>query len=296
LDWRAEEEVAALYAVRKSILEAYSKHTESQGTRGDLVAALNQINLFSLSQRIERPRLQMDGDAVIEVGKHRGKVVVPLVRRQSILVNGAKSSFADIMAPFMLMQSKDSSKGERKYFELENELRKCCLLKDCTDDRAIRGLLAVWRGDCEVGINKPPDNRGATHVGDADRDKQGSEAFPENLVKYREPIDLVPYASIESNSCSFTVRGKSKELPQFEPSDTIAYLIVTSADTLRVRVGSSHFITVDEGMLTANMELDLSKVHRDDLLQGWQDIMDKCRKGLQIHFLFTRSSDVGLGG
>lgn len=51
-NWRAEEEVAALYAVQKSMLEAYRNHTESEGKPGDLVTALNQIYLFSLSKRI----------------------------------------------------------------------------------------------------------------------------------------------------------------------------------------------------------------------------------------------------
>jgi hypothetical protein len=110
------------------------------------------------------------------------------------------------------------------------------------------------------------------------------------------PIDLIQYASTESESFVLNINGKKIELPQFEPNETIAYVVVTSADTLSVRVGEHRFIKVDEGMLNSNKKLNISKVKPIDLVRKWKDILDTCREGVKIQFLFTRSSDVGFAG
>jgi hypothetical protein len=54
------------------------------------------------------------------------------------------SLFADVMAPYMLVTVKNAS-GEDGVaaVNMEYELDICCLLKTCTGDRVLRGLLAV---------------------------------------------------------------------------------------------------------------------------------------------------------
>jgi hypothetical protein len=329
-DWKAEEEVAALYAVQKNMLEVFRSISQqvdgvlSQNLADDvkrkpietlqrtLLAELNKVNIYALSQRIETPRQRKGGK-----GERRGTVKVPLVNRRSILVNGATASFADVMAPFMLMQSKHTSRGSKVEIELREELRKCCLLMECEDDRPLRGMLAVWQGafdslnDRQLPLAKAPPKEAC--------DEQHSKAFPANLVKYGAPIDIVKYGLIEAKSSFITIGDRIVELPRFEKNETITYIIVTNARAVRIKLGEGCSLTIDEGMLMSEMNLDTAKLNsrrnvgdeevdeededdeeetfnqeatadeEDAVKKKWHKLMGELKEGVTIKFLFTRS-------
>jgi hypothetical protein len=321
-DWRGAEEVTALNAVRRSMLNAYSRCRDQENV-GRLKTDLNQIELFYLSQQIESPRnrstveeiadkkalegtMAADQEESQDTDGLRGQVKVPMVRKASILVNGRTAKFADVMAPYMLMQSKHSSqKSKSVAFELEDELRKCCLLKDCTDDRVLRGLLAVWRGAFE-SEGELASHAYGTHArakrGADDCDEHDSKAYPENLVKYSEPFDSVQYAWIESGSELITIPTndggdvKTIPLPALDSNETITYVIVTNAKTLRLKLGDDATLKVSDDVLNADMGLNTTTVksYRSKgkvvkPLQKWTEIIDKVKVGVKIEFLFTGS-------
>lgn len=69
------------------------------------------------------------------------------------MVNGDKAAFANVIAPFMLMQAEWKIKS-RKSVNMQAESNKCMLLKSCDGDRLLRGLVEQWRGklDANVGM------------------------------------------------------------------------------------------------------------------------------------------------
>jgi hypothetical protein len=327
-DWKAEEEVAALYAVRKNMIHVFRSFSQKvddaqrkpgpvqdsgqervEDFRQRLASELKKVNFYALSQRIEAP------------WKEKGTVRVPLVSSRSILVNGTTASFADVMAPFMLTQSKGTSRGGTVPFVLKNELQKCCLLKDCKDDRPLRGLLAVWSDQLdflEDNVPLQPLNDSSVAC-----DEEDSDAFPENLFKYMEPIDSVQYGLIKYNSSSIEIPGgRSVPLPELK-NVTITYMIVTNARSVRIHIDKVRQ-EIDEGMLRADKTLDITKLKnatvakdeeekgnekrepvsdsveehanreitsgvQDVFLGKWNELMGDLREKVTIKFLFTRS-------
>jgi hypothetical protein len=291
-DWKAEEEVAALYAVRRmmiNVLHRFSrrdvavmknrKHTE--GLKRDLLDELKTVNLYGLSKRIEAPMRREDSEPL------KYTVRVPLVNRRSILVNGTAASFANVMAPCMLMQSKDALSGGRVDVNIKEELGKCCLLKLCKDDRPLRGLLAVWRGAFDRSGDRVP-RQPATDSGEA-YFEQDSDSFPENLVKYREPIEFIQYGSIEGASEVIKMGVDSVGLPQFDPHEKITYVIVTNARAVVIKLDNDCSLEVKQDMLTADKTLAVNNVSGGTAVQKWNKLMEELREGVTIQFLFTPS-------
>jgi hypothetical protein len=138
--WRAEEEIAALYASRVMILKILDMHIDTNGTSRirirTLEEELDKVRLLVLHKQVQPPRNLHHRRR----RKNEGLVRIPMTAGKAILLNGEMSSFADVIAPYMLLQAKHTS-GRNVDVDIENELGKCCLLKSCKDDRVLRDCL-----------------------------------------------------------------------------------------------------------------------------------------------------------
>jgi hypothetical protein len=162
-------------------------------------------------------------------------------------LNGEKSSFADVIAPYMLLQAKHTS-DDVVTVDIANELRKCCLLKSCKDDRVLRGLLALWRGNLMFK------GKGATKL--AVVDHQASKAYPENLVKYGTPSDVVDYASIGTFETEIAWEDERLALPTFATQETMVFVLSTNAKVINA---ASLDLKIEQTVLGDNLQLDLSR-------------------------------------
>jgi hypothetical protein len=142
--WSGEGEVAVLYAAQQAILTRFRKHVrdlaESKSAKAEPVqqfdSSLAELCVYRLQKQIESNRA--------------ANVNIPIVPKQSILLNAEKASFASVIAPYQLLQTKHASApNEAVAVDLEQELRSCCLLKNCQSDSVIRGLIGLWNGDFE---------------------------------------------------------------------------------------------------------------------------------------------------
>ena len=137
-NWRAEEELGALYAVRQCILQCMDKFAAGDVTKTELEMLLEKFRLLALPEPV-----QTKSD----------EILVPLVGSSTVLSYGKKSNFVvDIIAPYTLIQVKQQSISNSLDVDIREELEKCSLLKSSTgrsDTRILQGLLAMWQGTFE---------------------------------------------------------------------------------------------------------------------------------------------------
>jgi hypothetical protein len=193
-------------------------------------------------------------------------------------LNGEKSKFADVIAPYMLLQAKHTSDGVLRV-NIEHELRKCCLLNDTVDDRVLHGVLAVWRGSFSF--------KGGKALDEVPQAYQNSTAYPENLVKYGTPVDPVSYGTIKSSSTVVSSDGgKELNLPRFRPNERVAFVLVSNAKEILL---SPLGLKIRKNLLNNDLQLDTSKLSSGQN-KKWKSILGRVKPGVSIGFLFTKSS------
>jgi hypothetical protein len=189
-----------MYAARHHILRRLDNHIQAHGSLNvdRLKGSLEGMRLVALQKQIQAPMRVPGTD-------NEGEVRVPLVPPASLILNGPKSSFADVIAPYMLLQAKHTS-DVAVAVALGQELDKCYLLKNRKDDRVLLGLLALWKGDLAITETR---ESGQVHIL-----HQNSSAYPENLVKFGTPSDVFVYAPTESIRTAISLAGRSLDLPE----------------------------------------------------------------------------------
>jgi hypothetical protein len=248
---RAVEEVAALYAARQGVLRCFDRF-QADGEK--LHEELCKIRLYELRKQIQpfRKVAAEQIDVVVPARKMKqSRVRVPIVSESSVLLNGDMASFADVIAPYMLLQAKHAS-GKRVKVDIEHELGKCCLLKSCKDNnQVLRGLLAVWSGavatrfQAAARISHPEGSATAARV-PAPHDL--STAYPENAVTYGDPVDAVEYAFIERGASVMKAGDQKLKLPDLKEEE-MCFVISTNAeviDLVGVGDGDSPELTWDD--------------------------------------------------
>jgi hypothetical protein len=260
--WRGEEEVAALYAAHKGILDRWSKHAQEVNTlqkehatgRDDMTLAqfdqtlastgkehVHRNKLHELSEtfaaklkelRVYRLQLQYQSPK-------RAAIFIPAVAKDSIIVNADKASYADVIAYRMLLQAKHTVTTQKPVkVDLVDEMRKCGLLKEGGHDRALRGLLLLWNGKLT--------RQGAQHTGeiatrpgplsapiDVSR-LQESKAFPVNMIKSHRPQEFVLYHKVDKNDIVEAL--DNTRLPERPEQLDITFILCTNALKLELNV------------------------------------------------------------
>jgi hypothetical protein len=244
--WRAEKEVAALYAARQGILRCFDR---LQGEKERLKDELRKIRLYELRKQIQ-PFRQVAATQTDAAKKTRqSRVRVPIVSESPVLLNGDKASFADVIAPYMLLQAKHTS-GKQVKVDIEQELGKCCLLERCrNNNQVLRGLLAVWSGTVAASFSaRQEESATAARV----HNPHGmSNAYPENMIKYGDPVDSVRYAFIERGASVIKAGDQKLKLPDFK-GEGICFVISTNAEVI--------------DLVDIDIELGDSQASKDDVL------------------------------
>jgi hypothetical protein len=218
--WKSEEQVAALFAARRWILDRLFDYRHQQLSKSEFEERLGELRLF----RLQKP-IQLNKD----------DTYIPMVSRNHVLLNGDKASCADVIAPYMLLQCTHSVDSNKKIVvDLAEELGKCGLLRG-SDDRLLRGLVAVWQGTFDSGRTDPP---GRPLLGATGRAAlQRSSAFPENLLTYRDVVDPVRYATVgRKGSTGLFCGGETIPLPTIPDDATITFVLVTNVRAISVKL------------------------------------------------------------
>lgn len=319
--WRSEEEVAALYAIRhwtlqrmqeyvveklQPIQKRFGRETETLhvferrlvdcGTFDDYALAVAQaedavklriknLRLFHLNRRNQR---------------NDGGIWIPLVPMDSVLVNGDNAAFADVIAPYSLLQAKYSINPQGTLrVDLAKELGKAGLLNG-NDDRILRGLVALWRGEFNDLDQRAPEMPGLPTEFPPTKNMQVSDAFPENLLKFRQATEPVDYGSV-NQSCSISVDGIPRDLPELNLPDgaKIIFTIVTNVEQIKLPMpiketakekAKEKAILVSPGKLDQNNMLDPGQVEDPELQAAWIEFQSSIRGFVQLKFLFTKQA------
>ena len=174
------------------------------------------------------------------------------------------------------------------------ELRKCGLLNENGYVGVLRGLLWMWGGGLDDEETAAPN----VAIGNlaSEKDLQGSEAFPENLLKRCEYRDDMDYGTLVGDS-QLHVRystlsreheqriEKSVLLPGLPDELGVQFILLTKADQVRLpEIG-----TVSKSSLNDRMEVAEADTA---IWENWNTFFhEEVRKGVTIRFLFTRSGE-----
>jgi hypothetical protein len=288
--WRAEEEVAALYAVKEWICGCWKKHATAlaaaqkrfcRGTRKlsafedwlrseekfeeydlerfdlerDFGRVLGKLRLFRLDKQV---RTTKDGDQSVKI---------PLISSSSIAVNGDLARFADVIAPFMLVQAKHTSKAH-VVVDLNEELDKCGLLKGCTDDRALRGLLAVWDGRVDDYFQAA--ENAMMKASDEENPALNKEASPANLIKsgsrFEDPLKYLMIQAEEGSDVNVDLKGGTVSLTAIPDMVSVVFILSTNAETITLKLPGDVTLSVQEDYLDIDMQFDPTKMPTPE---GW---------------------------
>ena len=291
--WKAEEMLAALYSTRQLIcasMESFLKEIEGHGDESAESTKVRSEARTRLDQSLKNIKLRALGTQVKAKPDANRKIYIPLVGASTVMVNSDKAPFADVIAPYTLIQTKQvTSKSNNKPVDMPKELRKCGLFKgEDNGIRVLQGLVKMWRGDFESDSWSVANGSPIT----TDLDPQSSQAFPENLLCLT-PADQCSYAIIEEGDNKISFGGEKHDLPEIDNlTPAITFMLSTIMDKVKLKLGQDTKITIYENYLDNNMAIDPTKLSPKDKTAWNKFLNESVRDGIQIKFLFTKS--VGL--
>lgn len=310
--WQALEEIAVLYAVRQLVFGKLQLHLEAKGrlessasggvpaneilpTSGELhyEATDEGLNQSLAKVRVVRLHLKLE----------KGSREVPRFASDTIFLNGYTASSADVVAPYVFIQTKHTIHPESLLqVDIRRELRKCHLLRPKEGEREgtaerravyqLSGLRWMWGG----GLNRSPLIRGKGYVARSSTDVsmlQGSKAFPENILMRHKPVENIPSASITDES-DLIYQPKLSQKPKalrrlrdVADQAPLCFILMTNATSVRLTGFRGH---VQEAKLDHDMRPDEIKMGME-FWNAWSEFLDKeVRDGVKIQFVFTRSA------
>jgi hypothetical protein len=334
--WRAEEEVAVLYAVKERICRCWQEHAKALAAaqkkyrRGaqKLTAFEGRLRSEGRFEKYDHERLVLEREFGEELGKLRmfrldkqvrttedgdKAVQIPLISSSSIAVNGYLARFADVIAPFMLVQAKCTAQ-ENVVVNLNEELDKCGLLKGGKDDRALRGLLAVWNGqfddyfqEAENAMMQASGEETTALKKDA---FECSRAFPANLIKsgrFEDPIKYLLVHTEKGSDVKVDLKGGTVALPDIPDKVGVDFILATNAETITLMLPGDVTLSVQEDDLDVDLRFDPIKTptlegrgkkkrRAVEVVMGekettpaeeWEKFKATVRDGVTLKFLFT---------
>jgi hypothetical protein len=260
--WAGQEHVTALFAFRQIVLQAVERCIQSDAE--DRVLGLDQ----------ELSELQIVQTKTVPAAGAKIYFSLPLFKTNVVWINGPAAPYADVVARFVLYQSKHTETDATVIFLLK-ELVKCGLLKSefvkgfdsKVWERAQRGLIvtnalyATWtsassestpndqstlKRDHESSLKTPPPSKSRLTSESklpSNMDmlhKQDSRAYPEAML-HMPSTDENPIAYIDVTSESDSAKDRSWDpkitfVVSFNLRDTVLKLDMTST-TKRDEVG-----------------------------------------------------------
>lgn len=168
-------------------------------------------------------------------------MLVPIVGKDIVLINRDKAAFADVIAPYMLIQSTQQHSKKKADIHLHEEMKKCCLLRKVENDpryhpRLLQGLIEVWRGNLQPERNAVADREDHNLPPKTDRKPQWFKAFPENLLHLVPEVENVEYTAIVGND--IMIGYTRRALPSLD-GIMITFLLSTNLDKIRLHLSDS---------------------------------------------------------
>ena len=304
-DWKGQAKVSALYAYRQEVLKILV-HFQSNHENGlmDFDNNLAKLNLVL----IRKP---------VPPNSTTKKFIVPSFAKNTIWINGERAPFADVIAPYMLLQCKHTSvASQRVEVDLDDELDKCGLLRDLiinTDtaksnknakkDKGWGGLVAM-RAIWFMWSDEYEDHHFAMkYIGQKTEDPsvsdaklQASLAFPENTLVGPNSGDNVESVTVflENDQWWIVNGNQSVEVPElsslFKPGKPrVSFVISTNSPQLVVKDKKSSEVIcklcIDDLQKDGRVNLDLLAKRNEK--EAWQKFEAKIVDGVDVKFLFT---------
>jgi hypothetical protein len=277
--WRGEEEVAALYAALQAILDRFRTHVEDlEGKNTEIDELVKQFDESLSELYVCRLQTQVQSNKVANVN-------IPIVPKQSILLNAEKASFADVIAPYQLLQTKHTSIPNASVaVNLEEEMKKCCLLQDYKNDRVMRGLVALWDGFFEgFSLAWAQEDRDPPASPYDFRQLQQSKAYPANLIMTSLPFDGVEYAEI---LLSGEVSGTGLVLPPLPARLGVTFVLASNAKRLDLVLPGKFTLPITEASLDGTLQVVKDRLNEDQR-EKWTAFLGTFLEGVTLQFLFT---------
>lgn len=161
------------------------------------------------------------------------------------------------------------------------------LMKSCDDDRLLRGLVELWRGnlDTNVGMSKHTNLERKSY-----RILQTSAAFPENMLCLETPDDPCAFSVIEGTN--ITVGDKTRPLPPLDGTTKISFVLSTNADEIRLELSPPGFvIRTTERNLDNDLMINSDTFLLDAERTAWTNfVREDVRDDVEIKILLTKSA------
>jgi hypothetical protein len=303
-------ELSPLVRVQAKLHElADKKLKKRQEQSTDAEEALHKAaeNKFKRYQKQIRERERTLGLSLKKIrvvrlpGKLEGKLEggtwkIPLFTSETIVQNGEMASFADVIAPYTLIQARNTINTEVPFqVNIREELRRCGLLNKSGNVGVLQGLLWMWGGGRDDDETAAPNVAIGTLA--SEKNLQGSVAFPENLLKrceYRDDMDcgiLIGDSQLHVRYSTFSREHeqrieKSVLLPGLPDKLGVQFILLTNADkVILTTIGTVSKSSLNDRMEVAEQEAGTA------IWENWNNfIHEEVRKGVTIRFLFTRSA------
>jgi hypothetical protein len=249
-----------------------------------LAKVLSKVRLVQLQTKIEA--LPTDDSSIL----------VPEVSRSRVLQNADQATFADVVAPYLLVKSKPveiekhGAVNDNAILIMETEVSNCGLLIDTTSPRPfalLRALLAVWGGELDDDRQISPCKRSLTGSNDPVSELQKSLAFPENCfdTPFDEGVKYLPVVEI-GGIWGVGEGDNGIELPEYEHLPEIVDLVVlTNAKTIMMTIPQCKSVWITASSLDDNGSLNLAPGEEHD---SWHEFLKRVRRNVRIKFVFTR--------
>lgn len=302
--WKAEEELAALYAVRQLMLACIKTYENkiprfAVNNQSSDDYACEQKALSELKQSLEKIELLKLQTQLKPKPPMHGNILIPMVGASTVLLNADKASFADVIAPGLLIQTKQKTSKQQDPVDMVQEMGKCRLIKSKKqDDWLLRGLKEMWKGKLQPSTttNITDDTmmfhqEFQSHT-QPDQSPQHSEAFPENLLCLAKPRGQCQYATIETGGKEITIGNERHPLPLLNKTTTITFLLSTNVNDVKLKLHDGYIITISQKNLDQNLCIDTTTFSDKADKTAWTTfVRDKVRKDIKISckFLLTKS-------
>jgi hypothetical protein len=288
--WKAQERISALHAFRREVLK-YHAFFGPKGTksRKDFADHLANLRLVQVQKPVPPTNFTESFD-------------IPKFTKNVIWINGDKAPFADVIAPYTLIQCKHSIRTDKTLeFELSKELSKCGMLRNDDPNAggrvALRAIWAMWSGRYEHHhMNLKYSGTKAEDRSVSVKKQQTSVAFPENMLGNRI-IDLhfepVTVSKKGTNNWQFVDGKASVKLPELshlskpDPGEPrISFVISTNCSRISVRgkSGKPCVLCRDDLHEDGRVNKDILKTRYKVV---WEEFEAELAHGVDVKFLFT---------
>ena len=289
-DWQAQEGISALHAFRQEVLK-YLHHYRRKLEKGeDGMTALDNDLAKLILVRVRQRVLPKN---------YKSSFSVPKFSKDVIWINGDKASFADVIAPYKLIQCKHRIGKKPVKVDLSDELRKCGLLRnnDPNDGGRVplRAVWAIWSGRFQDHQVKLKYSETTTDDQYAFVQRQHeSLAFPENMIGPNIVERVEPVKVALKNGRWRFMDGTNQILPKLShlvkpdsKEPRISFVISTNMSRVSVigRSGKICGLCKDDLHEDGRVNKDILKTRNEE--EGWAIIEATVADGVDVKFLFT---------